>query len=119
MTNQPPLFKPKTRHPKRKNSATAGPQVRRDLEVEITTLRRGIDDYLRRLGSPAQPGVLPTSPIKKLTPRQREVLQLIAEGRTTQEIAERLQVGVKTVEKHRAQLMDRLDIHDVAGLVWC
>ncbi len=71
---------------------------------------KGIADYLRRLGmGPPEE--------EKLTPRQREVLQLIAEGRTTQEIAERLHVGVKTVETHRAQLMDRLGIHDVAGLV--
>jgi DNA-binding NarL/FixJ family response regulator len=51
-----------------------------------------------------------------LTPRQREILQLIAEGRSTREIAERLHVSVKTVETHRAQLMDRLGIRDVAGL---
>jgi DNA-binding NarL/FixJ family response regulator len=52
-----------------------------------------------------------------LTSRQREVLQLIAEGRSTKEIAAALGVSVKTVEAHRAQLMQRLDIHDVAGLV--
>jgi DNA-binding NarL/FixJ family response regulator len=51
-----------------------------------------------------------------LSPRQREVLQLIAEGRSTREIAERLHVSVKTVETHRAQLMQRLEIYDVAGL---
>ena len=52
-----------------------------------------------------------------LTPRQREILQLIAEGSSTREIAERLNVSVKTVETHRAQLMSRLGIHDVPGLV--
>ena len=52
-----------------------------------------------------------------LTPRQREILQLVAEGSSTREIAERLHVSVKTVETHRAQLMSRLGIHDVAGLV--
>lgn len=51
-----------------------------------------------------------------LTPRQREVLQLIAEGRSTREIAERLHLSVKTIETHRSQLMQRLDIFDVAGL---
>jgi DNA-binding NarL/FixJ family response regulator len=51
-----------------------------------------------------------------LSPRQRQVLQLIAEGRSTREIGERLHVSVKTVETHRAELMRRLDIHDVAGL---
>jgi DNA-binding NarL/FixJ family response regulator len=52
-----------------------------------------------------------------LSPRQREVLTLIAEGRTTKQIAQVLKISVKTVETHRAQLMERLDIHDVAGLV--
>lgn len=51
-----------------------------------------------------------------LSPRQREVLQLIAEGRSTREIAERLSLSVKTIETHRAQLMQRLEIYDVAGL---
>lgn len=51
-----------------------------------------------------------------LTSRQSEVLQLIAEGRSTREIADRLHLSVKTIETHRAELMRRLDIHDVAGL---
>ncbi len=51
-----------------------------------------------------------------LSPRQREVLQLIAEGRSTREIAGRLHLSVKTIETHRAQLMQRLEIFDVAGL---
>ncbi len=55
--------------------------------------------------------------LKQLTPRQREVLQLIAEGNTMNRIAKVLNISVKTVETHRAQLMERLDIHDVAGLV--
>lgn len=52
-----------------------------------------------------------------LPQRQREILQLIAEGKTTKEIAGLLDISVKTVETHRAHLMDRLNIHDVAGLV--
>ncbi|MDB5217115.1 MAG: two component transcriptional regulator, LuxR family [Myxococcaceae bacterium] len=56
-------------------------------------------------------------PLEVLTPRQREVLQLIAEGLTTKEIAHRLQLSAKTVDCHRAELMQRLDIHGVAGLV--
>lgn len=51
-----------------------------------------------------------------LTPRQREVLQRIAEGRTTREIARELHLSVKTVETHRAEIMRRLDIRDVPGL---
>ena len=52
-----------------------------------------------------------------LTPRQREVLQLVAEGNTSKEIAQLLGVSPKTVETHRMDLMQRLDVHDVAGLV--
>lgn len=52
-----------------------------------------------------------------LTVRQREVLQLMAEGMSTRKIAETLKISVKTVETHRALVMSRLDIHDVAGLV--
>jgi len=54
---------------------------------------------------------------RQLTPRQRETLQLIAEGLSTKEIAFALGVSVKTVETHRAQLKERLDIYNVAGLV--
>jgi DNA-binding NarL/FixJ family response regulator len=57
------------------------------------------------------------NPLERLTSRQREVLQLIAEGHTTKAIASRLRVSVKTVETHRAQLMERLGIRDVPGLV--
>lgn len=57
------------------------------------------------------------STIDALTARQREILQLIAEGKSTKEIAYKLNVSIKTVETHRAALMQRLDIHDVAGLV--
>lgn len=56
-------------------------------------------------------------PLQHLTTRQREVLQLIAEGRTTKEIAEFLKISAKTVETHRSQLMDRLKIGNVPGLV--
>jgi DNA-binding NarL/FixJ family response regulator len=55
--------------------------------------------------------------LERLTPRQREVLQLIAEGNSTKEIASKLGIGIKTAETHRAQLMDGLEIHDIAGLV--
>jgi DNA-binding NarL/FixJ family response regulator len=57
------------------------------------------------------------SSLEGLTPRQREVLQLVAEGRSTKEIAFALAVSVKTVETHRAALMERLDIRDTASLV--
>jgi DNA-binding NarL/FixJ family response regulator len=74
-----------------------------------------LTDYARRApaeaDSPRRGDEVPT-----LTPRQREVLQRIAEGRSTREIADALHVSIKTVETHRAEIMRRLDIRDVAGL---
>ncbi len=67
--------------------------------------------YLMRVGGE------PMGQFKRLTSRQREVLQLIAEGATTKDIARKLGVAVKTAEMHRSQLMATLDIHDIAGLV--
>lgn len=58
-----------------------------------------------------------TDPLNLLTDRQREILKLIAEGHNTKEIAGRLNVSVKTVETHRSQLMERLNIRNVPGLV--
>jgi DNA-binding NarL/FixJ family response regulator len=72
--------------------------------------RTVVDSYLQR-------AVGETGPVEQLTARQREVLQLIAEGKNTKEIAGMLEVSVKTVEAHRLQLMARLNIHDVPGLV--
>jgi len=56
-------------------------------------------------------------PLDRLSPRQREILQLIAEGRSTKEIAFDLGLSPSTVDTHRTELMRRLGIHDVAGLV--
>ncbi len=69
-----------------------------------------IESYKKRIGISGQQA-------EQLTARQREILQLIAEGRTTKEIASILNIAVKTVETHRTQMMTRLDIHDIAGLV--
>ena len=69
--------------------------------------------FLRTGKSPVEAG----AELDRLTARQREILQLIAEGHGTRDIAARLGLSVKTVESHRSQLMDRLDIHDVPGLV--
>jgi DNA-binding NarL/FixJ family response regulator len=57
---------------------------------------------------------VPTDP---LTPRERQILQLIAEGNTTREIAQQLNISFKTAESHRNHIMKKLDLHDVAGLV--
>jgi DNA-binding NarL/FixJ family response regulator len=56
------------------------------------------------------------TPVNRLTPREAEVLQLVAEGKANKQIAAELCVSVKTVEKHRQQVMNKLHIHDVAGL---
>ena len=72
--------------------------------------RQVVESYVQRTGREAQP-------LAALTPRQREILQLIAEGNSTKEIASRLALSVKTVETHRSQLMERLSIRGVAGLV--
>ncbi len=93
-----------------------------ELEVALGAIARGqrylspaissqvVDGYLK--SSEERPG-----PLGNLTARQREILQLIAEGHSTKEIAFDLGVSIKTIETHRAQLMDRLGIRDVAGLV--
>lgn len=92
-----------------------------ELEVAVRAVRVGrryvspqvagslVDDLLSR-------STMPDDPFDLLTPRQREVLQLISEGHSTAEIGKKLHISVKTVESHRAELMRRLDIHDVAGL---
>ncbi|MBE9111155.1 response regulator transcription factor [Nodosilinea sp. LEGE 07298] len=93
-----------------------------ELDLALRALARGetylcpavskyvISDYVRRLGQDQ-------NPLDQITPRQREILQLIAEGKSTKDIADILYISTKTVETHRAQLMARLDIHDIAGLV--
>jgi DNA-binding NarL/FixJ family response regulator len=99
-----------------KDAATAELQLAIDSVIEDKTYlspsisRTVIDSYLERVGGPF-------SPLEQLTSRQREILQLIAEGKNTKEIADTLDISVKTVEAHRLQLMARLDIHDVPGLV--
>jgi len=63
----------------------------------------------------ARPGVL-NKKLERLTSRETEVLQLIAEGKANKQTAAELGIGIKTVEKHRDHLMQKLDIHDTAGL---
>jgi DNA-binding NarL/FixJ family response regulator len=65
----------------------------------------------------ARPEDQPAAALGTLTEREREVLTLIAEGLSSKEIARRLGVSLKTIESHRANLMDKLDIHKVSGLV--
>ena len=69
-----------------------------------------VKDYLEQLVAADSAGVA------ELTPREREVLQLIAEGRSTKETAARLNVSIKTVESHRRNIMEKLNIHSTAEL---
>ena len=69
-----------------------------------------VESYMNRVGDEQGSTV-------QLTPRQREILQLIVEGFSTKDIAARLHLSTKTVETHRTKLMERLDIHDIPGLV--
>jgi DNA-binding NarL/FixJ family response regulator len=69
----------------------------------------------RHQTAPARSGVI-RKMISALTAREAEVLQLIAEGKANKETAAELGIGIKTVEKHREHLMQKLDIHDTAGL---
>jgi len=98
-----------------KDSATS------ELEFAVRAVARGetylsppiskavVDGYVQRMIS--------EQPLDLLTPRQREILQLVAEGGSTKEIAHRLGLSVKTIEAHRSQIMERLGIHDIPGLV--
>ena len=94
-----------------------------ELGVALAAVRRG-ETYLSPtiskevLARHRQQSLDPkTESIKALTPRMREIVQLIAEGRSTKEIAFLLNLSVKTIETHRMHLMARLDLHDVAGVV--
>jgi DNA-binding NarL/FixJ family response regulator len=64
-----------------------------------------------------QAGSAQPDPLAGLTTRQREILQLVAEGKSSKEIASLLELSVKTVESHRSQIMERLGVHDLTGLV--
>lgn len=93
-----------------------------ELELAIQAVMRGetyltpavsklvVQDYLHG-GGPK------SDSLQELTPRQREILQLVAEGHSSKEIANKLNLSIKTVETHRGELMNRLNIHDIAGLV--
>jgi len=92
-----------------------------ELEAAVRAVARG-EIYLspaisRYVVEDVRRGGGDSGPLDRLTPRQREVLQLVAEGRSTKEIARALKLSPKTVENHRAQMMQRLGIHDLAGLI--
>jgi DNA-binding NarL/FixJ family response regulator len=93
----------------------------KELELAIRKVAAGGVYLSPAIGDTMRLQLLKQSPaatgIDILTSRQREILQLIAEGRSTRDIADTLSISPKTVETHRSQLMQKLDIHDVPGLV--
>ena len=82
---------------------------RGDFYIDSSVSKIVVNGYLSRLPDQAQE--------VKITPRQREVLQLIAEGRSNREIASTLYISVKTVDNHRANLMQKLELNSTADLI--
>jgi DNA-binding NarL/FixJ family response regulator len=93
-----------------------------DEQMAVTSVRAGAEDIvlkrnLGRLSSAIESALAVRRRLRRLTPRQLEVLRLVAAGHTTREIARRLRLSAKTVESHRGEVMKRLGIHDVVALV--
>lgn len=96
-----------------------------ELEKAIRTVASGqkyltpavSEQLIATVTAPRSDAASSRNAAESLTQRQREILQLIAEGRSSREIAALLNISVKTVETHRSLLMERLNLHDVAGLV--
>jgi DNA-binding NarL/FixJ family response regulator len=98
--------------------------IKEELILAIQAVHRGEQYLTSRVSSSVIQGYLDgaeigesLSGLDKLTSREREILQLIAEGFSSPNIADRLTLSRKTVERHRSNLMDKLDIHNIAGLV--
>ena len=90
--------------------------------VDTECLKAGAADFvsktdLGRLGTAVTASLEARASLRRLSARQCTVLQRLAAGQSTRLIAQQLQISIKTVETHRAELMKRLDIHDLAGLV--
>ncbi len=100
-----------------------------ELEIAIKAVVKGdtylsplvsktlVTDYLKRINEKPLEEKNESNVFIKLTSRQREILQLIAEGNSTKTIAIKLHLSAKTVESHRMKIMERLAIHDIPGLV--
>src|SRR5882672_3364121 len=91
-------------------------------EKTVASVRAGAEDVILKTNLSRLPGAISHAvairrPLHKLTPRQIEVLRMVADGHRTREIASRLKLSVKTVESHRGEVMKRLEMHDVVSLV--
>jgi DNA-binding NarL/FixJ family response regulator len=84
--------------------------ARGDVYLSPRISKQVVERYAR--AAAAEP-----DPLAGLTERQREILQLVAEGKSSKEVAVMLDLSIKTVESHRSQIMERLGIHDITGLV--
>jgi DNA-binding NarL/FixJ family response regulator len=91
-------------------------------EKAVAYVRAGVEDVIlkqciSRLPESISHAVTIRRPLRRLTPRQLEVLRMVAEGQRTRDIASTLKLSVKTVESHRGEVMKRLGLHDVVSLV--
>jgi DNA-binding NarL/FixJ family response regulator len=97
----------------------------RDLVAAVNALLAGKPFFTTSVGEIVlegylqgrSPGSSPKTPHERLTPREREIFQLLAEGRTSKEIATTLGMSVKTAETHRTNIMRKLDLHSVGEVV--
>lgn len=91
-------------------------------QLIVDYIKAGAADFvtkanLSRLRPAVESAMAVRRRLSRLTPRQIEVLWLLADGNSTSDIARRLSLSIKTIETHRMALMDRLGIHDLAGLI--
>ncbi|MDB4917504.1 MAG: two component transcriptional regulator, LuxR family [Gemmatimonadetes bacterium] len=98
--------------------------VTRSVEVptSVALMRAGVEDIVLkndafRLAPAIEAAIVVRRPLRSLSPRQLEVLRLVADGETSPEISKHLNISVKTVETHRTELMRRIGVHDVVALV--
>ena len=104
-------------------AGVAGYVVKSDAAADLATAIEGVLQGATYLSSKISRAIVESYaerkglPLGPLTPREREVLQLITEGKTTKEIASLLEISVKTAEAHRTKIMTKIGTHGVAGLV--
>ncbi|HEV3196287.1 MAG TPA: response regulator transcription factor, partial [Bryobacteraceae bacterium] len=88
-----------------------------DLVAAVETLRRKKPFFASKVIETILRGYQAGGPSSRLSPREREIVQLVSEGKSNKEIASALDITVKTVETHRARIMAKLDLHTVPDLV--
>ena len=104
-------------------AGASGYVAKKSLGKELVDAIRAVHDGRRYLSRPLVDSMIDRliskseDPSERLSARERQVLQLLAEGRSMADIAITLSLSLKTVETYRARMMDKLDIHDLAGLV--